>query len=89
MTGLGCIIVDAAVFLKGWRRLSLFRKKSRPAAEPAPGIPGEVVAAIAGAVAAMFGEGAEVTSIRPAARIRRAGRGEWSLAGLLDNTRPF
>ncbi|MBP1555305.1 MAG: hypothetical protein IKX09_03060 [Oscillospiraceae bacterium] len=50
------------------------------------GIPGEVIAAISAAVYCMFGEGAKVMSVR---RQQRSGRSAWSMAGLLENTRPF
>ena len=49
-------------------------------------IPGEVIAAISAAVYCMFGEGARVMSVR---RQQRTGRSAWSMAGLLENTRPF
>ena len=61
-----------------------------PAAAPAveAGIPGEVVAAIAAAVVSVSEEehkGYAVKSIK-----RTAGsRPVWSMAGLMDNTRPF
>ena len=54
----------------------------------ANGVPAEVIAAISGAVACMFGAGASVVGIRPAKR-DRAGRSAWSSAGLLDATRAF
>lgn len=66
--------------------------ESVPAArEPAPfveeGIPGEVVAAIAAAVAYLYGDGARsVVSVK---RRRPSGRSAWEMAGLLENTRPF
>ena len=50
------------------------------------GIPGEVIAAISAAVYCMFGEGARVMSVR---RQQRTGRSPWSMAGLMENTRPF
>ncbi|MBR5070884.1 MAG: OadG family protein [Oscillospiraceae bacterium] len=50
------------------------------------GIPSEVIAAISAAVYCMFGEGAKVMSVR---RQQRSGRSAWSMAGLLENTRPF
>ncbi len=59
------------------------------AAAPSAGVPAGVVAAIAAAVAAVCGEGAAVRSIRPAKRAASSGRGAWSMAGLLDNTRAF
>ena len=49
-------------------------------------IPGEVIAAISAAVYCMFGEGVRVMSVR---RQQRTGRSAWSMAGLLENTRPF
>ncbi|MBQ1358193.1 MAG: OadG family protein [Oscillospiraceae bacterium] len=49
-------------------------------------IPGEVIAAISAAVYCMFGEDARVMSVR---RQQRTGRSAWSMAGLLENTRPF
>ena len=59
-------------------------KKEVPAVST--GIPGEVIAAISAAVYCMFGEGAKVMSVR---RQQRTGRSAWSMAGLLENTRPF
>lgn len=63
-----------------------------PAAKPAPavepGIPGEVVAAIAAAVCCLE-DGAAIQSVR---RLPRAGalrRDAWGQAGLDQNTRPF
>lgn len=74
-------------------------EKSSPAAEvsapipmsaPAPiveqGISGEVVAAIAAAVAATEGSGAVVRSIK---KKKVSGRNPWSAAATADNTRPF
>lgn len=63
----------------------------RAAAQPAPaveaGIPGEVVAAIAAAVACLYGEDpGSIVSVR---RAGPAGRSAWAMAGLLENTRPF
>ena len=74
--------------------MGLFRKKKKEEAvevrEETPavssGIPGEVIAAISAAVYCMFGEGARVMSVR---RQQRSGRSAWSMAGLLENTRPF
>ena len=69
------------------------KKKTEPVVEtvketPAVSndIPGEVIAAISAAVYCMFGEGARVMSVR---RQQRTGRSAWSIAGLLENTRPF
>ncbi len=56
-----------------------------PAPEVRPGIPGEIVAAIAAAVYCME-PGAVVTSVR---RSPRNGVSAWKMAGLLENTRPF
>lgn len=53
------------------------------------GVPAEVVAAIAGAVAVVCGPGAVVTGIRPARRGGSDSRSAWSMAGLLESTRPF
>ena len=58
------------------------------AASAASGVPAEVIAAISGAVACMFGSGAAVVGIRPTKR-DRVGRSAWSTAGLLDATRAF
>lgn len=49
------------------------------------GVPGEIVAAIAAAVACLD-PGAVVTSVR---RAPQGGVSAWKLAGLLENTRPF
>ncbi len=59
--------------------------KAAPVTEA--GIPEEVIAAISAAVYMMYGNsGAAVTSIR---RSVQSTRSAWSMAGLLDNTRPF
>lgn len=71
----------------------------KAAVAPAPvveqGISGEVVAAIAAAVAVSEGEGAVIQSIS-AAPVKRAlrkvnvsGRNPWAQAAVADNTRPF
>lgn len=69
---------------------------SRPAPAPAPvvenGISGEVVAAIAAAVAVSEGPGAVVKSISKARAIKKvnvSGRNPWAQAAVVDNTRPF
>lgn len=64
-----------------------------PAAVPtAPvvqdGISGEVVAAIAAAVAMMAPEGKRY-AVRSVSRKDAAGRSAWAAAGVADNTRPF
>ncbi len=63
-----------------------------PAAAPAPvvqsGIPGEVVAAIAAAVAMMAPEGKRY-AVKSVSRKDASGRSAWAAAGVADNTRPF
>ncbi|MGN0976262.1 MAG: OadG family transporter subunit [Gemmiger sp.] len=63
-----------------------------PAAAPAPrqenGIPGEVIAAIAAAVAYITGGTGKVKSVRRAAA-KGSRRGAWGDAGVSENTRPF
>lgn len=60
--------------------------KAVPAVEA--GVSGEVVAAISAAVYIMYGvSAAKITSIRRAPQNQT--RSAWSMAGLLDNTRPF
>ena len=67
-------------------------KAAAPAetAAPAGGIPGEIIAAIAAAVASLEGEGAVIRGIRrmaaPAAKSRR---GAWGDAGVREHTTPF
>lgn len=55
----------------------------QPAPEVEPGIPGEVIAAIAAAISAM---GNGKYTLRA---VRRADRGGWSKAGVSDTTSPF
>lgn len=63
-----------------------------PAAKPAPavepGIPGEVVAAIAAAVCCLE-DGAAIQSVRRLPRASALRRDAWGQAGLDQNTRPF
>lgn len=63
-----------------------------PAAAPAPvvqsGIPGEVVAVIAAAVASMAPEGKRY-ALKSVSRKDAGGRSAWAAAGVADNTRPF
>lgn len=63
-----------------------------PAAKPAPavepGIPGEVVAAIAAAVCCLE-DGAAIQSVRRLPRASALRRDAWGQAGLAQNTRPF
>lgn len=65
------------------------KAQTLPAAQPAveAGIPGEVVAAIAAAVACLDGEGTgyKLKGVRRAAAVRPV----WGAAGLAENTRPF
>ena len=75
------------------------RKKGAPApkkeAAPAPvkaaapkaGIPGEVVAAIAAAIACM--DGGEHYTLRSVKRTRVSGRSAWGQAGVVAYTEPF
>ncbi|MEA5051608.1 MAG: hypothetical protein VB021_09100 [Oscillospiraceae bacterium] len=72
----------------GKNKITAALREIRPAAQET-GVPAQVVAAIAAAVAAVCGEDASIRSIRPARRAAAAGRGAWSMAGLLDNTRAF
>ena len=70
--------------------------KTAPAASapatPAPvvqgGISGEVVAAIAAAVAMMAPEGKRY-AVKSVSRKDASGRSAWAAAGIADNTRPF
>jgi len=73
--------------------------KAKTAPAPAPvavpsapavqdGIPGEVVAAIAAAVAMMAPEGKRY-AIKSVSRKDAGGRSAWAAAGVADNTRPF
>ena len=61
-----------------------------PVQAAAGGIPGEIIAAIAAAVASLEGEGAVIRGIRriaaPAAKSRR---GAWGDAGVREHTTPF
>lgn len=50
-------------------------------------IPPEVIAVIAAAVTMALGTGARILSVRRSDNKR--GRAAWSMAGLLENTRPF
>lgn len=67
-------------------------KAAAPAPAPAAngGIPGEIIAAIAAAVASLEGEGAVVSSIRRIAKTKSANRrGAWGDAGVHEHTTPF
>ena len=61
---------------------------SAPAPVVQAGIPGEVVAAIAAAVAMMAPEGKRY-AIKSVSRKDAGGRSAWAAAGIADNTRPF
>jgi len=61
-------------------------KPAAPAVQS--GIPGEVVAAIAAAVAMMAPEGKRY-AIKSVSRKDANGRSAWAAAGIADNTRPF
>lgn len=50
-------------------------------------VPAEIVAVIAAALACTLGAGVKILSVKRAESGR--GRSSWSLAGLLENTRPF
>ena len=65
------------------------KKASAPAPQVEAGISGEVVAAIAAAVAVSEGEGAVVKSIRRVNVANVRGRNPWANAAVYDNTRPF
>lgn len=65
------------------------KKASAPAPQVEAGISGEVVAAIAAAVAVSEGEGAVVKSIRRVNVVNVRGRNPWANAAVYDNTRPF
>ena len=68
----------------------LAAKQAAPAPQAEAGIPGDVLAVIAAAVAVVCGEGAVVRGVRRVSkRAASSGRGAWSMAGLLDNTRAF
>ena len=60
--------------------------KAQPAPKVQAGIPGEVIAAIAAAVACM--EGGKKFAIRSVKRAKK-GRNAWSSAGVMSNTEPF
>ena len=65
------------------------KKASAPAPQVEAGISGEVVAAIAAAIAVSEGEGAVVKSIRRVNVVNVRGRNPWANAAVYDNTRPF
>ena len=76
--------------------MGLFSRKKRKeepvVVEKAPvieqGIPAEVVAVIAAAVACVIGAGAKVVGIRRSTRAG-AGKAAWRNAGVAENTRAF
>ena len=67
------------------------KPENQPAAAPraaaANEVPAEIVAVIAAAVTMALGTGVRVLSVKRADGGR--GRSAWSMAGLLENTRPF
>ncbi len=65
-------------------------KAAAPVAAPAveAGIPGEVVAAIAAAVVSVSEEDNKTYAVKSIKRTAGS-RPVWSMAGLMDNTRPF
>lgn len=91
----GTIVYNAQNKNKGSRKKAEMAKAPAPKpAQPAQdspaveeGIPGEVVAVIAAAVASIS-DGAVTYSLK---RVKRStgARPVWSTAGLMDNTRPF
>lgn len=54
----------------------------------AEGVPGEIVAVIAAAVASMY-EGTGTTAVLKSVRRSELGLPIWGKAGLMENTRPF
>jgi hypothetical protein len=69
--------------------MALFFKKKKneeTAVKVTNEVPAEIIAVIAAAVAYTLGSGVKVLSVR---RAEKGGRSSWSLAGLLENTRPF
>ena len=65
-------------------------KAEAPVQAAAGGIPGEIIAAIAAAVASLEGEGAVIRGIRRiAAPTAKSRRGVWGDAGVREHTTPF
>ena len=62
------------------------KAQNAPAPKVQAGIPGEIIAAIAAAVASM--EGGKKFAIRSVKRAKK-GRSAWSSAGVMSNTEPF
>lgn len=62
---------------------------SQSAAPAAGGIPGEIIAAIAAAVASLEGEGAVIRGIRRLAAPARSRRGSWGDTAAREQTTPF
>ena len=61
--------------------------KEAPRADASNEVPAEIIAVIAAAVTVALGTGVRVLSVRRADSGR--GRNAWSMAGLMDNTKPF
>ena len=73
--------------------MGLFSKRNRheeagSAPQGSEGIPAEVIAVIAAAVACVMGSGAKVVGVRRSTR-SGAGRAAWRNAGVAENTRNF
>lgn len=64
-------------------------QNSQPAASASAGIPGEIIAAIAAAVASLEGEGAVIRGIRRIAAPARSRRGSWGDTAAREQTTPF
>ena len=96
----GMTVLIGLVVMSGATRKAKKAKKAEkpvaapaaPAPAPAPavqeGISGEVVAAIAAAVAMMAPEGKRY-AVKSISRKDAGGRSAWAAAGIADNTRPF
>lgn len=84
------LIIIIALLVRMGRMLGTAKQSGAPAYDTAayiePGVPDEVVAAIAAAVACMMGgAGHSVRSVRRAAETG----GAWRRAGMLQNTKAF
>ena len=85
------VLLYLLITLEGIIFTSVDRKKKGAPAPKAPvveaGIPGEVVAAIAAAIACM--DGGEHYTLRSVKRTRVSGRSAWGQAGVVAYTEPF
>jgi len=95
----GFIMSSADRKAKKQKKAQKVQKEAAPAPVPASatapsapvvqdGIPGEVVAVIAAAVAMMAPEGKRY-AVKSVSRKDAGGRSVWAAAGIADNTRPF